>query len=475
MSELHSNNENTEQEEVTSISAEPSTEKPQEPAKNQDYTYPPRVFDPTEAEPEIPNREIGSQIRELPHPTEEEYFETRESVYKKITNPEYTWGGLNTSEAILYKFCSAMRALNGNTAPEEINNQKRIQQAIDNLKGELGERVACAIPIDKAETVFCGENVDPELVKSLEIVDVAKVFGNTRKDKIIRNYYYSQMESAPYINRALQSLGIEVNEKTRQAATNVLHNLSTMEGQFDTNQKKWRRDDPRFPEFAKEALEVANAMASNTATDEQAAKLSIFNKITVPDALLTSTTIMENGQPLTTYDGIIEVKTYKPKEVRALTAALEQDERYGVLKEPVNVDGKEMTLGLDVEGETTFVNIAGKMDYENINFKPQGGYLVILRFPEDIPTDDLYDLGQAIRHKGFSNFIIQTIPVDTEEIISIAPKLVEKAFQPLEVDFGKRGSYARRLTKGSENIELNVLKSLTRPETWQTQQTEEVL
>jgi hypothetical protein len=200
----------------------------------------------------------------------------------------------------------------------------------------------------------------------------------------------------------------------------------------------------------------------------------LSRSLTVPDAV-----VLENGKPV----GSIETKCWQTEEVAALVQLLEEQKEGETLGGIVG--GKQIDFARLFEGkspqEREALNLILKLR-EEVSFVEESvgkieHPLVVLRFPANIPPDEIEDLQEQLVRLGYKNVLIQQILLDADEIELIAKefmtsqvfiKLLEKRYQEMKEgghgfrnissnDF-RKNQKARALALG---VELNDLKNYT--------------
>jgi len=201
---------------------------------------------------------------------------------------------------------------------------------------------------------------------------------------------------------------------------------------------------------------------------EKAGPDSLYSMVSIPDALVTVTGRPTSTHPegLNTIEGALDVKTYTEQNV---------DEWMGILEGNFSW----VNLGLSLEGQSNFVNIAGGLGLEEITYTPAEGHLQIIRVPrgisiekidrlgkllqeseEQVATDTTVSDGSKTPHTQRNNIVIQEIPFSREEIDLTCWAIVSKRLEAIVKETPDTEKTAQW------NRVVDLLKELKDPKLW---------
>jgi hypothetical protein len=180
------------------------------------------------------------------------------------------------------------------------------------LIGFWGERIMGNVPLNKAETVYAGKDVNPEQLKQLHAASVENVIGITGKDNIIRGYYLSQLESRPDI---MDEIGKEFFQKYPDAKIDGKDALEIVRIQLDVVNnynsavEAWRSDtnqpgrNPRPDQLMKWAVE---SEMNRQKTENKGPFSDLTNTLDKKDLINWSSFLVEEQQALLFRDRVPE-------------------------------------------------------------------------------------------------------------------------------------------------------------------------
>lgn len=409
--------------------------------------------------------------------TEEEKEELKSKAENYIYSGEARSGGRHPKELL-----SIIR--NAVDRISEDDTDRKIKKAVGEVRGFTGELISKSLGLSECETIY-GARI---FIPNSEIVDPYDFFnelGSSRKDIALLNYYFNK-EAHEIVPKQGESGFITADEietlkkdtistlinydeierkwvsKNPQARSGVtrdeLIRWNIKEQEHGLEGKKKSTQNRLLNEALKVTSNKYNANIKNLI--EHHAELP-YEATTLPDAFLKD----RQGKIV----GAVEVKSYTPQEVKDWIKSLQQTvpleldnfgaswqeksdkaaeaalyERKGsalrILNEKMEWTG--MTLGVDFGGIRNFLNVAnnetlheslnvdidlvndstGEITQEKINFE----YPVVVRLPDDIPNEDILELGALFEEFGIKNVCIQKMPLTSKELNQVGHGMYHK-------------------------------------------------
>jgi len=245
------------------------------------------------------------------------------------------------------------------------------------LRGELAEKLSETFPLSECETIF----VSGKGVGDLKQISFYERVGSSSKDALLQKAVEKSLKEKP--------LNIDA----------------------------YYRDDESVENYEKVVIqEIISGHGSRRDENGQ----GIFYGTTIlPDFFLYDVNDPDKIK------GFGEVKAYTPEEMTRLIEELEGMKQDSKLINPfceVKVGNKSLKLGANIAGEIEFIDTIRAVAFGEGRLETQMPF--VLRFPKDIEPKDLIAYGKTLQGLHFTNFIIQVLPLTSDELNQRSKKLV---------------------------------------------------
>jgi len=382
----------------------------------------------------------------------------------------------------------------------------KIKYSVANVRGLLAEMMSKKLDLSECETVYKLKDFFPKSV-AVDPYDHYIDMGGLRKDAVLINNFFetSAQEVLPKENEPGYITQEQVDTLKKDTIT-ALVNYDSIEKKMDVKNTgrdqliRWHiQNQGHFLGGKKTKTQnklLNQALATTDKRDTTTLKTLIEKRAepayvatTLPDEFLEDS----EGKIV----GVIEVKAYTPPEVKNWIEALKQSkslefETFGLSEQEKsdkaadaafynrrgsqvnildnNLKPTGMRLGVDFEGLRYFINVANnetphtalkvKVDLINnetaevVQREVAFEYPVIVRLPQDIPDEDILELGSILEELGVSNIAIQKLPFTSKEINEKGHGVYHRFGDTKEMERLKR------------SIDPNVTSALNRKTAW---------
>ncbi len=348
------------------------------------------------------------------------------------------------------------------------STEAKVKYTVANVRGVVAEMLSKKLEPSECETVYKLKEFLPASV-AIDPYDYYIEMGGLRKDAVLVNNFFETraQEILPKESETGYLTGDEVNTLKKDTITALVdyENIEKKMNVRNTGRDqliRWHIQNQGHLLSGKKGKTqnklLSEALSVTDKRDTTTLKTLIENHAepayvatTLPDEFLEDT----EGKII----GVIEVKAYTPSEVKDWTNALklsmvqefntfglseqEKNDRaadaalYDRRGSQVNILGKDMRptgmrLGVNFEGLRYFINVANneaphsalKVNVDLINDETAEviqkevdfEYPIIVRLPQDIPNEDILELGSVLEKLNISNIAIQKLPFTSREI-----------------------------------------------------------
>ena len=346
--------------------------------------------------------------------------------------------------------------------------EAKIKFTVANVRGLIAEMISKKLDLSECETVFKLKEFLPQSV-AIDPYDHYIDMGGLRKDAILVNNFFETgvQDTLPKEGESGYITPDELNTLKKDTITALVdyENIEKRMNVKNTGRDqliRWHiQNHGHYLGCKKTKTQnklLSDALSVTDRRDTTTLKTLIENHAepayvatTLPDEFLEDA----EGKII----GVIEVKAYTPSEVKDWINALklstvqefntfglseqEKSDRaadaalYDRRGSQVNILGKDMNptgmrLGVNFEGLRYFINVANneaphsalKVNVDLINDETAEvvqkeidlEYPVIVRLPQDIPNEDILELGAVLEKLSISNIAIQKLPFTSQEI-----------------------------------------------------------
>lgn len=308
-------------------------------------------------------------------------------------------------------------------------NSERLRDKLSGtIRGFLAEIVSDQINLGSAETVFSAGNVD---IDSLRIVTPQEFVGSEsgKKGSVLKAALDKSFEDSPLqlVSNALFSRNDPLyqrfiaDRKALKAPRVTYEELQRLFQWYVSNMRT------TLPEELTQGYVYG---PSRDARGNSVPAGEFFASTVLPDGIVTDT----SGNVA----GIVEVKAYTADELAKFLQLTAHPTDIKVAYRGTAADfgktypGAESdtyVLGADLLHETAFVNIVRDLEgHQRINDEDN---LIVLRFPNDVPDNLLYQYGERVVNYGYPNVLIQKLPLSGNELDIIGKEVIKSQWSRL--------------------------------------------